>query len=89
MIDVYKNPSYPEQLFVKEAVFYLFATRTKKLVQDQRKALRTGDKKQIAEVKKRERALLDWVTQYEAARLNLLSSPSSKTQIISHHECTT
>ncbi len=53
---------------VSEQLFYAFATRAKRLVEDQRKALRTKSKKSIEDCKARERALLDWVTLYEAAR---------------------
>ena len=54
--------------YVKEDNFFKFITRAKQLVLDQRHALRTGDKRRIEDCKKRERALLDWVTQYEAYR---------------------
>lgn len=53
---------------VQELDFFKFLLATKSLVESQRKALRTGDKKGIQACKERERALLDYVTQYEARR---------------------
>lgn len=53
---------------VYEETYFKVLLAMKSLVNDQRKALRTGDKKAIEHCKKRERALLDYVTNYEAWR---------------------
>lgn len=64
------------KLLVYETLFYAFAKKAKQLVLDQRKALRTKDKKSIADCKERERALLDWVTMYEAERAKFYPTKS-------------
>lgn len=53
---------------VQELDYFKFLLAAKSLIEAQRKALRTGDKKGIQACKERERALLDYVTQYEARR---------------------
>ncbi len=53
---------------VQELDYFKFLLAAKNLVEAQRKALRTGDKKGVQACKERERALLDYVTQYEARR---------------------
>lgn len=53
---------------VQELDYFRFLLASKSLVESQRKALRTGDKKAIQACKERERALLDYVSQYEARR---------------------
>lgn len=53
---------------VYEENYFTVLLAMKSLVTDQRKALRTGDKKSIQKCKQRERALLDYVTKYEAWR---------------------
>ena len=63
--------------YIAEPFFHQFACKVKSLVNDQRKALRTGDKKQIADCKKRERALLDWVSQYEGFREGVVKTKIS------------
>lgn len=57
---------------IREATFFNFLSRTRDLVESQRKALRTGSKKRIEECKERERALLDYVGRYEAYRIQML-----------------
>lgn len=59
---------------IREATFFNFLSRTRDLVESQRKALRTGSKKGIAECKTRERALLDYVGKYEAYRIQMLQA---------------
>mgnify|MGYP006353524949 CR=1 FL=1 len=59
---------------IREATFFNFLSRTRDLVESQRKALRTGSKKGIAECKARERALLDYVGKYEAYRIQMLQA---------------
>lgn len=56
---------------VREDTFYKFLTHTKRLVEEQRRALRTGSKKKIEECKVKERALLDYVSRYEAFRTQM------------------
>lgn len=53
---------------VYELDYFRFLIAAKSLVEDQRKALRTGDKKAIQACKARERCLLDMVSKYEAWR---------------------
>lgn len=59
---------------IREATFFNFLSRTRDLVESQRKALRTGSKKRIEECKARERALLDYVGKYEAYRIQMLQA---------------
>lgn len=59
---------------IREATFFNFLSRTRDLVESQRKALRTGSKKKIEECKVRERALLDYVGKYEAYRQQMLQA---------------
>lgn len=59
---------------IREATFFNFLSRTRDLVESQRKALRTGSKKKIEECKVRERALLDYVGKYEAYRMQMLQA---------------
>lgn len=53
---------------VKEIDYFRVLLAMKLLVTDQRAALRSSDKKAIQACKKRERALLDMVSEYEAWR---------------------
>lgn len=59
---------------IRESTFFNFLSRTRDLVESQRKALRTGSKKKIEECKVRERALLDYVGKYEAYRTQMLQA---------------
>lgn len=61
---------------VREVTFFNFLTHTKALVEAQRRALRTGSKKKIEECKVKERALLDYVSRYEAYRIQMLTEIS-------------
>lgn len=56
---------------VREETFFNVLIHTKKLVEEQRRALRTGSKKRIEECKVKERALLDYVSRYEAYRIQM------------------
>lgn len=59
---------------IRESTFFNFLSRTRDLVESQRKALRTGSKEKIVECKARERALLDYVGKYEAYRIQMLQA---------------
>lgn len=59
---------------IREATFFNFLSRTRDLVESQRKALRTGSKKRIEECKVRERALLDYVGRYDVYRIQMLQA---------------
>lgn len=68
--DIYdvELPDHRHLPMVLEVDYARFLIAAKKLVQDQRKALRTSNKEAIKDCKERERALLDFVTMYEAWR---------------------
>lgn len=53
---------------VLEDDYFKLLLAIKSLVEEQRKALRSKDKSLIVHCKERERALLDYVTRYEAWR---------------------
>lgn len=53
---------------VLEEDYFKVLLAMKSLVEDQRKALRSKDKSLIVHCKNRERALIDYVTRYEAWR---------------------